>query len=917
MTSSQNLVLGLAFAALIVAALYAAGPEHVMTGFIVGAKTGGTQKTANFALVSEKIAFDPFVIATTDACKGNAALWTQDIKPKIHFSDKSGNLYAFLQYSQNAENDQISCFKKLDINSRNIQLSQLGITESDYNAWVTSKTVPTGQSALAAEPASPVAPPSAQLPAVAPAAIDKPSTGAGGAGVSADVRAYAGSGAGAAVSSQLQTSPSTVSIAGMTLYNLNKWPVGFANPEGGEKGFKDFVEENIKGKYYPTENGLPPKATEGVTVSVAYPKTSTSYSLLQLSGTTLNAYTGCEDPTVERTVAGSTSATTAKAASCESQTKITAELLAYVLDEGRTFTLPQGCKLAQPNEQTACAVCGGSATGTPTCPIPRTAGATGPTGPTAGVSSPDQLTPAAKEKAKSQGADLTCVGTKKVNVVVSPGSFNDKGGDLALKIKLNEKTVKLVESGTPELVPSVYLSVVLYPVKNLNAGKLKADKKTPEEPNWVPSYPAALWRKYCINPDGFGELETTLKNKDACSKLETNLKKGSTHKIYASLTNALKADSDLSLSLSGNLLISVKGMKGTIPSPKPSPKPSGQKVSATAPDLLTVNTPDLLACNTVSVPATEVIASPFAPLVLSEEVASTILFDEAAGTGAATSAATGATATGAKASSASAFNYYTFSGKDKDGNPASFTVKFGQAVGVKVFLRQWYDRDLETETQPTQPPEKQKIYCSTPLDKDLNDLGARPMLAGKEKHFDVTGLEEFKKADTPPVKVPPRAKAVGTGGGTQGQSGAGTGGAGRGGGAIPNDCVDLYGGRGYACRAVSECADYQIQHNHCGNGALKCCLKKDAYIQSPPPVSGSVVCSSYTADRCPPACEVKSGTRRCVVNPANTAGYQTECTRSSRGPCTPDRCNAGGSQMYGDAGPCCVWQDQRWCGNKA
>ncbi|MBI2445940.1 hypothetical protein HYV43_06130 [Candidatus Micrarchaeota archaeon] len=548
------------------------------------------------------------------------------------------------------------------------------------------------------------------------------------------------------------SSPSAVSTSGMTLYNLNKWPVGFANPEAEEKPFKEYIEAQVKGKYIPVENGLPPK--DGVTIDASYPDSSASFSLLKLSGTTLSAQTYCQSgPTISSDASSSAGST--RPASCEEQQKYTQELLAYVLDEGRDSTeLLKKCKLTQTGDKQASAICDGT---TPTA----TGGHPAQASPSRVLTDAKQLGHELRQQAERQGLDLTCISAVKVNV--KPGSFDGKGGKIDFTIQLKNAPVSTPPAATgtassaassapasgAQPAPAVFFSISLQSVQ------LKEGGKPANFDDWVPAWPGALWSKYCVNA-GEGKKNFGATDKDkACNEVEPD------SPIYKALQAALKAETPLSLDLEKDLKIKVAGMKGKVPAAerKKEEKPAKPDRNPTNGDLpaTRANGDDIWG---------RVYSAPYSSIDYGEPVAAGLFFVDNDGPPSTAESVSGVPVNGLQsptalktATTASGFNYYKFTSSDAVSNPVvkAFNVGFGQAVAVKVFVHQWFTRTPTSQTQPaadTSPASTtpEKVYCSTPLDQTtLKDLGAKPA-----KPFDVKGLEEFKQVESEPVRTPER-----------------------------------------------------------------------------------------------------------------------------------------------------------------
>ncbi len=461
--ASQNLVLGLAFAALVTAALYAAGPDSVMTGLVAGSDLNPDLSfaTANVDRVNQLVAFfstsQDFLItegsnrvcSTSSTYSGYCAF--PGVTTKELISDSSGNLYEHVASGDKISSSgspSCSCFAYIGGNpNRQTVLSKqkYGLADADFSAWLTSKTAAVAQilpAPVTAAVPQPAKTPPASVPASDAAAVQTASTLTSTAQVGDPTY-----------------SPATVSTAGMTLYNLNKWPVGFAAPSAADKEVYDFIKQQVGGKIALTQDGLPPVKADGVTVSSRQAPSSTPYSLLHLDGSALYAETGCADAlvsiasvpasTVTAAVVGGTGGTAASPAvvakTCEQQRALTNDLLAYVLDETRPFDV-KTCKGFQ-DASKACVVCGSSAiTACPkpaegTTVVPGVPGA--PSGP-GGVPLVPPTPQTAEELFKGGYAGEDCVGAFAVTFdSKSPAKFD---GKVENPIKFN---IKLKPTGTP------------------------------------------------------------------------------------------------------------------------------------------------------------------------------------------------------------------------------------------------------------------------------------------------------------------------------------------------------------------------------------------------------------------------------------------------------------------------------------
>lgn len=733
------------------------------------------------------------------------------------------------------------------------------------------------------------------------------------------------SGAAAVVSTPSSPSaPTGASIADMTLYNLNKWPVGFAGPDGVEKDLKAYVEKEVAGKFLETPDGLPP-VKDGATIRYSTPISPTPYSLVQLNGNTLDVQTGCSferdmtpsTPPTSAVVPASSPAKTTPA-SCKEQDILTQQLLAYVLDESRQFVIDdKKCSLAsQPDANTACVVCGGGTSAK--CPASASSGigvAGGPGSSPGGASGvPVPKLPEGSKKTELAANGYIACPINDFHVKVNGGSFSMDKRSVSFAVKLKKpdapKTAATQKAGSTGLSyspvnletvaasqpaaapaaptkpaePSVFFTVKLIPMRDLNLGKSGEDKKA-LAPNWVPSQRKVLYDAYCLNLNNFGTLDSKQKSEGRCHELIGTSIEGKA--IKDALIKAVDAEKTITLDLKKALEITIEAKEGKLPVAAP---------AKTTPNVKKVVAPDVQpAPDRVNVPP---VAGPSGPVVgiqapySSTELSADSLYLVSNDANGALSFAPAAVPVSAKPAAkpiASKYTYYLFSGTNEENVKDSFYLQSGMAVQVKVYMRQWWDSTENVNS----PPTPVKKYCSTYLNQDGAPIGEGTGFATVNNpaivpHYSIEGLADVPKVvPKPPAVVPVKGTGVtgraGSGSTNGGKSGGSqnTGGVRNNGGTVPvgaSTCSQS--GFVAGCQLMNSCSDYDLG-KRCdlssgkivsGGSGVCCNTKKTAYV---PPVDWSEAACIAKGGQCRSLKAGETEIGRCVYRNANTPCVKT------------------------------------------
>lgn len=576
-----------------------------------------------------------------------------------------------------------------------------------------------------------------------------PGSGGSGGGVASGGSGYLGPASGPSYS------PATVSITGMTLYNLNKWEVGYAGPDGTEKDLKTYLEAEVGGKFLQTPNGAPPQ--NGATIRYSVVQSTAPYSLIQLKDSTLDVQTAC---TFERNTGAATStAPPTNTADCNTQDTLTRQLLAYVLDEGRSLTIDSAkCSLAsQPNENTACVVCGSGKVDK--CPAIGTAAAPDGRGAPGGPGAPaaPKLPDGDKKTELERNGYVACPNPD-FHVKLSGGSFSSNAAkqsvSFAVKLKkVDSATASPAQSagsapapaaaGTSKQ-PSVFFVVKLIPMRDLNYNESAEEQKPPK---WVPSQRKVLYNGYCLNPSGFGPLDKSIvydagKNPGSAGNSDTkcyDLDKPPSGLSFTglkdSLIQAVSAEQTIKLDLK-TLEIKLEAKTGSLPDATPKPIEEGPTIIPAGPSQF-----DLADMNENLFGQADLFLS-------ADLVSESIYFVSEDSDGALSFAPT------APKPAASGNTYYLFTGWNETNAKDSFYVQKGMAVQVKVFMRQWWDSTENVNPagasgqQPAPTPVKK--YCSTYINQDGKFIGegtgyATVVNNPAVPHYAVEGLVPIKK----------------------------------------------------------------------------------------------------------------------------------------------------------------------------
>lgn len=266
--SSQNFIAAVAFAALIVAALYAAGPDAVMTGLVVKPELAFASFNFDDVFTYADVQRD-YVDASTNVC--NSLVDTLPLKTsKLVFSkkylvDSSGTIFSDISTGANTApqppNGQIVCYYKVSLSEAGRQM-QRQLSQSDFDTWLSSKS---------GNPAAAPAQPQAPIVATQPIAAAPPASGQG----------------------QSQYSPtsadsvSTDFVKDATLYNLNKFHVNPESPTGADSWASALFAGELKEKSLVASNGV--KITSQASTDAA----STTFEIKQ---GTLTVSTKCTEP---------------------------------------------------------------------------------------------------------------------------------------------------------------------------------------------------------------------------------------------------------------------------------------------------------------------------------------------------------------------------------------------------------------------------------------------------------------------------------------------------------------------------------------------------------------------------------------------------------------------------------------------
>ncbi len=730
-------------------------------------------------------------------------------------------------------------------------------------------------------------------------------------GSSGRLASSVGLGTSGAVGSVSSSSPSTISISGMTLYNLNKWPVGFSNPDTSDKAVKDFVVGKSAGKFLMTENGLPPGEKQGVTISSQDDPSGNSYSLIQLDGSTLKAVTGCPLASV------STGPEASPSADCEPQRLMTRSLVNYVLDEGAAedFTKDKKCNVEQVDANKLCLVCGGvgvaacaKAVGPDGTPV-KPAGAAG-AGPVA-------LTPVQKQKLEKDGwaGDGLCTDFK---VAVTPGTFAGKPDtdQVAFTVKLHApaaapsgSSTAPAPAGSPLQAPSGGAAAassnppalrVTVALMALQPAKVKPEAKADAssvagkaEPGITANCPAESCKT---------KSECTLQNpsKQICPDNKV---------CCIEVAETFSSDSEL---------VFATNTPPDAPAASPQLVPSSQatlyKNYCLNKDFFATSTEgnsawDKAACDELPKGQADLLVKAFndkQPASISISLnemkiitstgsgklpayAKTPKDPKTPSTGGADKAKTApqelislqdgvpfsdsvisvdvdaesfyvdglsfATASAkAPAAAASKPTWLKLSGKALDGKDASFYVHKNDKVRVVIFVRQWFSA-TETASGTTKTVKK---YCSTSIQPiKLGDIASLLRNVGEKADYGITAdLVEVPKAEPKPVTVPPRAPPSGTGSG----------------GAAPrgSDGPRGSGGSGSTYTPVTTDAQCKTSGGTCTDVSKGTCTRTGAIC----PGAANIVCcktGTYKASAPVRSCSYNSG-----VNPLVREGYCTQ-----------------------------------------
>ncbi len=481
--SSQNFIAVVAFAALVVAALYAAGPDAVMTGLVVGREL--SFDTTSASVITD---MDSKIILTSDANifngipklkSGSSSSWEPlgCLSPSIATSGKSlfvvsqpqQSDFYYLGYNSHVtqNNDQctavfpLTTFYKEGSGYRSagfaIQPAPTTYTLQNFADWLKSKST-TSAAPLTAPP------PGGTPPVLAPPISDRV------------IAPPAGSSpiAGGSASGQVGASTSTASVEGATLYNLNKFHVNPESPTGADSWASALFSGELKEKSLVASNG----------VTITSKSSADASTVFEIKSGTLTVSTECTDnPTNPK---------------CQ----VAPAVLKYLYDESGELKLPDPKCTLDAKEQTDSKIVVWCGDKKPATVSPGPAGHSVPGTPEA-PTTPGKVPP----KEYTAGPTSGCIGLK---AQIVEGVFEGVANTDAVKFHWTSPTFMGSDLDVPTRV-----TFTLTPLeKKVTAPKKGSTAKPTEE--WVQK-PGAMVTHICYGAKEVADLETkhfTPKNKD-------------------------------------------------------------------------------------------------------------------------------------------------------------------------------------------------------------------------------------------------------------------------------------------------------------------------------------------------------------------------------------------------------------------